>query len=54
MFRPYGIVGKDFVAGNNMCWNIMIVLQERLKRDHHEVSDVSAWVMLGIPLLGVN
>ena len=41
MFRPYGIVGKDFVSGNNMCWNIVIVLQERLKRDHHGVSEIS-------------
>ena len=24
-----------------MCWNIVIVLQERLKRDHHGVSEIS-------------
>ena len=24
-----------------MCWNIVIVFQERLKRDHHGVSEIS-------------
>ena len=24
-----------------MCWNIVIVLKERLKRDHHGVSEIS-------------
>ena len=24
-----------------MCWKILIVLQERLKRDHHGVSEIS-------------
>ena len=40
MFRPYVIVGEDFVSGNNMCWNIVIVLQELLKRYHHVVSEI--------------
>ena len=40
MFRPYGILGKDFVSGNNLCWDIVIVLQERLKEDHHGVSEI--------------
>ena len=31
VFWPYGKVGKDFVSGNNVCWNIVIVLQELLK-----------------------
>ena len=41
MFRPYGIVGKDSVSVNTMCWNIVIVLQECLKIDHHEISEIS-------------
>ena len=41
MFLPYGIVGKDFVSGNNVCWNIEIIFKERLKGDHHVVSEIS-------------
>ena len=41
MFRPYGIVGKDFVSGNNVCGNIVTVFQERLEGDHHRVSEIS-------------
>ena len=32
---------KDFVSGNNMCRKIVILPQERLKRDHHGVSEIS-------------
>ena len=28
-----------------MCWNIVIVLQERLKRDHYGVSEISEVVV---------
>ena len=41
MFRPYGIVGKDFVSKNNVRWNIVNVPQELLKGDHHWVSEIS-------------
>ena len=41
MFRPYGIVGKNCFSGNNMCWKFLILLQERLKIDHHGVSKIS-------------
>ena len=41
MFRPYGILGEYFVSGNNMCCHIVIVLQTRLKRDHHGFSEIS-------------
>ena len=29
-----------------MCWNIVIVLQERLKRDHNGVSEISEVVVI--------
>ena len=32
---------KYFVSGNNICGNIVILLQERLNRDHHRVSEIS-------------
>ena len=41
MFRTYGIVGKYFVNGNNVCGNIVTSFQERLNEDHHWVSDIS-------------
>ena len=41
MFRLYGIVGKDFVSGNNVCENRVTVLQKRLEGDHHGVSEIS-------------
>ena len=41
VFRPYWIVGKDFFSGNNVCWKIVTLLQERLNRDHHWVYDIS-------------
>ena len=41
MFRPYGIVGKDFVSRNNVCGKIVTVFQECLEGDHHFVSEIS-------------
>ena len=41
MFRPYGIVGKEFVSVNNVCGNCVTVLQKRLEGDHHGVSEIS-------------
>ena len=40
MFRPYGMVGKEFLSGNNVCGNRVTVLYKRLEGDHHGVSEI--------------